>query len=57
MQKIRIFISSVQEEFAGERQLLWEYLSSDVLLAKFFEPFIFEKVPALNANVSSVYLH
>ena len=57
MQKIRIFISSVQEEFAEERQLLWEYLFNDVLLAKFFEPFIFEKVPALNANVSSVYLH
>ena len=37
MQKRRIFISSVQSEFAEERQMLFEYLTSDALLGKFFE--------------------
>ncbi|MDR1830200.1 MAG: DUF4062 domain-containing protein [Candidatus Fibromonas sp.] len=57
MQRKKVFISSVQSEFAGERQLLFDYLTSDALLGKFFEPFIFENVPALNANPAMVFLN
>jgi hypothetical protein len=46
MQKKRVFISSVQSEFAEERQMLFEYLTTDALFCKFFEPFIFEQIPA-----------
>ena len=45
---IRVFISSVQREFAEERQLLCKYLREDALLGKFFVPFIFEELPAAN---------
>ncbi len=34
---MRIFISSVQKEFAAERKALAEYLSGDSLLRRFFE--------------------
>jgi len=56
MQRKKVFISSVQSEFAEERQLLFEYLTSDALLGKFFEPFIFENIPAIAATPSSVFL-
>lgn len=55
MKKARVFISSVQSEFAEERQFLFDYIISDALLGKFFEPFIFENVPAVNYNAASVY--
>ncbi len=38
MSKKKIFISSVQKEFATERQMLFNYLHSDALLGLFFEP-------------------
>ena len=53
---IKVFISSVQPEFKKERLMLYDFLSTDLLLGKFFEPFIFEKVPALNAKPSDVFL-
>jgi len=56
MQRKRVFISSVQSEFASERQMLFNYLMSDALLGKFFEPFIFENTPALNADPAAVFL-
>ena len=56
MKKIRIFISSVQGEFAQERQTLHDYLHSDPLLGKFFEPFLFELLPATDIQVSQMYL-
>ncbi len=56
MKRTRVFISSVQSEFSEERQMLFEYLNSDALLGMFFEPFIFEKLPAVNHSISSVYL-
>ena len=56
MKKIRVFISSVQSEFAEERQILFEYLNGDPLLGRFFEPFVFENAPAIDHTVSSVYL-
>lgn len=56
MKRIKIFISSVQSEFAEERAMLCHYIRTDVLLGKFFEPFIFEEVPANENPVSHVYL-
>jgi len=56
MTRKRVFISSVQSEFADERQLLFEYLNTDALLGIYFEPFIFENVPALNASPAAVFL-
>lgn len=56
MNKLKVFISSVQSEFAHERQMLYEYLLTDALLGRFFEPFIFEKMPAANISASAAYL-
>ena len=56
MKRIKIFISSVQSEFAEERAMLCHYIRTDVLLGKFFEPFIFEEVPANEYPTSHVYL-
>lgn len=57
MSKIRIFISSVQSEFAKERKLLADYIRTDVLLGKFFSPFIFEELPAINKSAQDTYLY
>ena len=56
MKKLRVFISSVQSEFSEERQMLFDYLTSDALFGLFFEPFVFEHVPANNSPVSTFYL-
>ncbi len=56
MKKIKIFISSVQSEFAKERQMLADYLQADPLLGKFFEPFLFEQLPAYDASTKMIYL-
>ena len=53
---IRVFISSVQREFAEERQLLCKYIREDALLGKFFLPFIFEELPAINLSAPEAYL-
>ena len=52
----RVFISSVQREFANERVVLRDYLRNDPLLRRFFEPFIFEDVPAADRRADHVYL-
>ena len=57
MKRIRIFISSVQSEFAEERAMLSQYIRTDALLGKFFETFIFEDVPANEASPQQVYLN
>lgn len=57
MRRIKIFISSVQSEFSKERAMLCHYIRTDVLLGKFFEPFIFEEVPANEYPISHVYLN
>ena len=46
MADIKVFISSVQKEFARERRLLCDYIRTDGLLGRFFVPFIFEDMPA-----------
>ena len=56
MKRIKIFISSVQSEFTAERAMLTDYIRADVLLGKFFEPFIFEEIPAYNHSPQQVYL-
>ena len=58
MGKIKIFISSVQSEFAEERQALAEFLRADPLLGKFFEPF--QHIGAdcgCDHNMSTGYFH
>ena len=52
----KVFISSVQREFAVERKLLAEYIRKDVILGRFFEVFLFEDVPAQERSASDVYL-
>jgi ATP-dependent DNA helicase RecG len=56
MKKLKVFISSVQKEFAKERQSLFTYLHSDPLLGLFFEPFLFENLPAKDQRADAVYL-
>jgi predicted HTH transcriptional regulator len=53
---IRVFISSVQKEFAEERAALRDYLRNDPLLRRFFEPFLFEDVPAADRRTDELYL-
>ena len=54
--KYRIFISSVQREFAAERKLLADYIRKDAILGRFFDVFLFEDVPAQERPASAVYL-
>ena len=56
MAKQKIFISSVQLEFASERQALYDYLLADPLLGRFFEPFLFERLPAIDQRADTIYL-
>lgn len=57
MKPIRIFISSVQKEFAKERSALRDYLRGDPLLRRFYDVFLFEDVPAVDRRADEVYLH
>ena len=52
----RIFISSVQKEFAGERRALRDYIHGDPMLRRFFEVFLFEDLPASDRRADAVYL-
>ena len=56
MAKKKIFISSVQTEFEQERKSLHEYICADPLLGKFFDPFLFELLPAIDQRVDAIYL-
>lgn len=56
MSTIRIFISSVQGEFAQERKALRDFLRKDPLTHRFFDVFLFEDVPALDRRPDSLYL-
>ena len=53
----KVFISSVQKEFSEERKALVKYIREDVLLCKFFQPFIFEELPAINLSAPEAYLY
>ena len=56
MNPIRIFISSVQREFAQERNALRDYLRGDPLMRRFFGVFLFEDVPASDRRPDALYL-
>lgn len=56
MVKFKVFISSVQSEFAIERQRLYDFVRTDELISQYFEPFIFEKVTAQDTNPRQLYL-
>lgn len=56
MNRIRIFISSVQSEFSFERRELVRYIREDALLGRYFSPFIFEDLPASNVSAQEAYL-
>lgn len=56
MKPIRVFISSVQKEFAEERAALRDYLRGDPLMRRFFEVFLFEDCPAKDRRADELYL-
>ena len=56
MTRFRVFVSSVQSEFAAERQALKDYFRDDPLMRRFFELFLFEDVPACDRSADSVYM-
>ena len=53
---LRIFISSVQGEFAEERAALRDYVRGDPLIRRFFEVFLFEDAPASDRRPDQLYL-
>jgi len=54
--RFKVFISSVQREFAAQRQILAEYVRKDALLGKFFDVFLFEEEPACDVEARNLYL-
>ena len=56
MMKKQVFISSVQSEFEEERKRLAEYIRQDALFSRYFEPFLFEELPAQDVSAQVAYL-
>ena len=56
MTRQSVFLSSVQKEFAAERLALRDFLQGDPLLRRFFEPVLFEDLPASDRRADEVYL-
>jgi len=57
MKKLRIFVSSVQKELAGERRAVKEFILHDPLLGRFVqEVFLFEDLPARDRRPDDIYL-
>ena len=56
MNRIKIFISSVQNEFAEERKRIAEYIRQDALFSMCFDPFLFEELPAQDKSAQTAYL-
>ena len=55
--RFRIFISSVQKEFAEERRLLKRYISKNPAYRRFFDTFVFEEdVVVADRRTDEVYL-
>lgn len=52
----KVFISSVQKELSEERKALAKYIREDSLLGKFFKPFLFEELPAIDLSAQEAYL-
>ena len=56
MQPTRIFVSSVQKEFASERQAIRAAVESDAVLGRYFQVFLFEELPASDRKVGEVFV-
>jgi len=55
--RLRIFISSVQKEFAQQRLDLKAFLLGDAVLRRFIsDVFLFEEIPARDQGADTVYL-
>lgn len=54
--KYKIFISGVQKEMSEERRAVAEFIRKDPLLARFFDVFLFEELPAKDRRTDTVYL-
>jgi len=55
--RLRIFISSVQKEFAQQRLDLKDFLLGDAVLRRFIsDVFLFEEIPARDQRADTVYL-
>ena len=52
----RIFISSVQNEFAHARDKLASFINNDPYWSQFFYAFIFENLPASQRSPRDIYL-
>lgn len=52
----RLFISSVQKEFAEERKMIRDFIQRDPLMRRFFSVFLFEDLPASDRRADNVYL-
>ena len=56
MTTIGIFVSSVQKELNNEREAIRDYIKTDPLLRIYFEPFLFEHIPATDREPEELYL-
>ena len=56
MTTIGIFVSSVQKELNEERAAIRDYIKTDPLLRIYFEPFLFEHIPATDREPEELYL-
>lgn len=53
---IRLFVSSVQKEFAAERRAVKSFIERDPLMQRFFSVFLFEDLAASDRRTDTVYL-
>lgn len=53
---VKLFISSVQREFEAERREVAAYIRLDAVMGRFFEPFLFEELPAKDVSAQQAYL-
>jgi len=51
-----IFISGVQTELAAERKEIFDFINGEPLIRQFFEPFLFERLPASDQRPDDTYL-
>ena len=56
MNRIKLFLSSVQNEFAVERKRIADYIRQDALFSMYFDPFLFEELPAQDRSAQTAYL-
>ena len=56
MSPVRIFISSVQSEFAQERMALRDHIRQNPWTRRFFEVFLFEEAPATDRRPDALYI-